>query len=103
MNAYKNKSKFYKCECSAHLLEVTRDEYEGQVNVDVSIWALGHAGNVPFTWRERLRWCWNILRTGNPWGDSVTLSLTNAEKLAKYLTEVSTDKPAKILLTDSVK
>lgn len=76
------KNKFILCDCSMDLLQVQRTE-DG---FDFAIWSLGR-GKGTLSWKERLRWCWHILKTGNPWGDSVCLSPEKTVELAKFLTE----------------
>jgi len=88
-----NNSKFIKCDCYGHLLEICREKeiIDGKVshkNFNLSMWEWG-TGNRPLSFRERIRWCWNILRTGSPWADHIILSDDKAKKLAQFiLTEV---------------
>ena len=51
---------------------------------DFSIWVYGHNGNIK-RWKERFRWCWRILRTGNPWADSIIATDERALELANFI------------------
>jgi hypothetical protein len=75
----KENNLFVKCLCSAHLLEIQKDESE----FNFSIWRLG--GESPFGFKERLRWAWHILKTGKPWADSVMVCEDDAAKIAGFL------------------
>ena len=80
-----NKSFYTQCDCSSHLLQVERyyfEEYDKGFNF--SVWHYGHAGNIR-KWKERFRWCWRILRTGNPWADSIIATDERALKLANFI------------------
>ena len=75
---------FITCECSTHALQV---EYvKEDQNYNLCIWQYGHYGSVPMSWKERLRWCWRVLKTGNPWADSIILSKEKRDKLVQLLT-----------------
>ena len=87
-----NKSHFTKCECSSHLLEVERYFYEDVGETETTVddgfnfvcWNYGHDGNIK-GWKERFRWCWRILKTGNPWADSIIASNKNAREIAEFI------------------
>ena len=56
---------------------------------EFSIWSYGRHSS-KLSWRERLRWCWNILRNGNLWADEVILSEKSVKKLSDFtLTEIN--------------
>jgi len=86
--------KFLKCECSSHALEVEYDEEYGQYSI-----ATWHYGNFtrPFSFKEKIRWCWRILWTGNPWADSVILSKKTKLELIEFLKEKG-ESPEKEIL-----
>jgi len=50
---------------------------------NVSIWKYDR----PFSIKERLRWCYHILKTGNPWADHTILTTENAQRVANFITE----------------
>ena len=76
-------NRFFKCECSTHALEAEYDSEDEQYNF--TIWHYGHQGDVPMSFKERVRWCWRILTTGNPWADAVILSEKSKVELVNYL------------------
>jgi hypothetical protein len=79
-----NNSKFYKCGCSTHLLEIDTSFREEENEVYFSIWELGRNTD-KMTIRERIRWCWRILTTGSPWSDSVILDEEQVKEIVEQL------------------
>lgn len=78
-----NKSKFYKCGCSSHLLEIdTSFRMDNEINF--SIWELGRNTD-KMSIRERIRWCWRILTKGSPWSDSVILDEEQVNEIIEQL------------------
>ena len=76
---------FTKCECSSHMLQTERYYFDkDDKGFDFSIWVYGHNGNIK-RWKERFRWCWRILRTGNPWADSIIATDERALELANFI------------------
>ncbi len=75
---------FLICDCFSHglLVEKFKDEEE----VYLSLFERGLNGRV-LGWSERLKWCWQILRYGHPWSDSVILNTENQTKLKEFLNE----------------
>lgn len=80
----KNSSKFYKCSCGAHALEIDTSFRKEEGETYFSIWELGRCSDV-LSWRERLRWCWRIIKTGKPWADSVVLKDEQVRELVEQL------------------
>ena len=77
---------FAKCECTSHLLQAERYIYSNtDKGFNFSVWHYGHDGNIR-RWKERFRWCWRILRTGNPWADSIIATDKCALELANFIT-----------------
>lgn len=92
MNKEYINSLYTKCDCSSHMLEVERyyvDEHDRGFNI--SVWHYGHNGNIR-KWKERFRWCWRILRMGNPWADSIIATDERALELANFIKN-EIDKP----------
>jgi hypothetical protein len=75
---------FLQCECSSEALEVMYEKEDAQFYV--SLWRLGNYGH-KMDLKERFRWCWEILKTGMPWADSVILNPNDIKQLADFLTE----------------
>ena len=89
------KSLYKKCHCCCSVLEVEVDDWKiGDVKtgplVDLpffhfALWQDGYTR--PMGWRERLRWCARILRTGNPWADHTMLTSQDARQVADFIIE----------------
>ena len=88
------KSIFKKCHCCCSVLEVESDTWdwcdktEPPVElpfINVSLWQDGYSR--PMGWRERLRWCARVLRTGNPWADHTMLTAADAREVANFILE----------------
>lgn len=70
------------CECQGHMMEVVylpKDKW-----FEFSYWTLGRVTE-SLSWKERFRWCWKILRTGNPWSDFIMLNKEKARELQAFL------------------
>jgi len=77
------------CDCSTHSLQIDRiNEWKC---FEISVWHLGHCSR-PLTWKERIRWIWRILTTGNPWADSVILKDSDMLKISKFTNKQFTKK-----------
>lgn len=75
---------YLKCDCSSETLELEHDaEYQ---ELNIVIWRLSI--NSTLCLRERLRWCWKILITGNPWSDSVILSKEKVKELKEFVDKI---------------
>lgn len=88
INKVEDKSLMVKCECGAEALEVQfwpnmTDGFPDEFYF--SHWKQEFFRPLP--WREKLRWCWNILRTGNPWGDDIITTPQNAKRIADFIIE----------------
>jgi hypothetical protein len=77
-----------KCACDNHALELKHDnEYGG---IEITIW--DRSPKVyPFSFKERLRWCWHILKTGKPWADYYILQPSDIPKVTTYLNDIYTE------------
>jgi len=78
-------SKIYKCDCFTESLQFDID-YEEPFNyepsVNICMWNIGKYGTGNVGLKERLRWCKQILKTGNMWSDEIILDLSTAEQFA---------------------
>jgi hypothetical protein len=68
-----------KCECGAESLEIKKEDDM----FEVSLWRLGRVPLMSI--KERIRWCWHILRNGYPWTDSIILTNKNAKMISDYI------------------
>lgn len=78
--------KFYECSCMGEGIMLSY-EYEEDFSpmIDMAFFGLGMSGRQPLTLKERLRWCWRILRYGYPFTDQVMLRPETAKKLGNDL------------------
>lgn len=76
---------FVKCSCSCSGIEIVRDTYFGKV-FEFSFWTRYYERKI-WGLRERLRWCWRILRTGRPWADEVIITDKDAARIVEFLSE----------------
>ncbi len=74
-----------KCDCQSHAIQFEYEE-ESQ-SIEITIWQRNQPQS-PFSFKERIRWCWNVLLTGKPWGDRVILSQDKADQITKFLTDL---------------
>lgn len=70
-----------KCECCCSMIECEYDKDYDQFNF--TLWDRGYGSSL--IWSERIRWAWNILRTGNPFKDHTIVSPKGARALAEYI------------------
>ena len=86
-------STMVKCVCHGEALEVTHwPNKDCPDEIWFSIWQQGFT--VPLCWRERFRWCWNILRKGKPWKDNIILTPEKAKEVADFINQhVNKPKP----------
>jgi hypothetical protein len=78
-----DKSIMVQCECGGEAIEI--QHWSDENKFYFSIWRCGFFR--PMRWKERFRWCWYILRTGNPWADHIILHTDNAKQVAEFLTQ----------------
>lgn len=73
---------FFNCSCHTEGLIFEYDAEYKEANV-----ALWHYGNYTekLGWRERIRWCWSIIRKGLPWTDAVSMSPSEARRFAETI------------------
>ncbi len=85
------KEKFFKCICGSHGLEIihyTEFFEDSKANFEefyFNCWELGRNNDNIMGFKERLRWCWQILKTGNPFADSISLSKIQIKDIINFL------------------
>lgn len=92
MSVYKNEKDpavFIMCDCQGHALHIERyvwddSDPKSPAWFDISIWDRSPA-TIPFSFRERLRWCWWILRKGRPWADYCIMNEEKAKKISEFI------------------
>lgn len=83
------KSLFIKCQCSSHCFEIEREaDMWGENNeskyFNLTFWTYGRSNEI-LSWKERLRWMWNIFRTGKPWSDGIIIDDDQAKQITTYI------------------
>ena len=80
-----NNSHYTPCDCSCHLLQAERYYFDTtDKGFNFAVWHHNRNGIIR-KWKERFRWCWHILRTGNPWADSIIATDKRALELANFI------------------
>jgi hypothetical protein len=83
--------KYFECGCGTHLISMSVDAEDREVYM--SFWELGHGGNRT-SWKERLRHIWRIIRTGEPYADSIVFSTNEFVKFKDFVNELADAKSA---------
>jgi len=78
-----NKTVFIKCTCHSEGIMIETDED----CLYLSIWERGYKDNNSFTWKQKLRYIWQILKHGKPYGDQIVLDRESCFTLSKALIE----------------
>ena len=69
------------CQCSSEALQINYDQEYSQY--ELSMWFQGFKS--PMTWRQRARFIWRILTTGDPWVDYMLIDKLDAQKIVDYI------------------
>lgn len=77
--------KFYECECHTEGIMVSMDD-EFDKSICMAFFGHGYQGT-KFTFFQKLRWCWRILKKGHPYEDEVMFDKDTALDLGKDLLE----------------
>jgi len=75
----------FMCEC--HSEGVVVSYFDEEKEIYLALFNYAHSVKTKTFW-ERLRWCWNVLKTGEPWADEVILDHITAEALGNRLLEI---------------
>ena len=69
-----------------HGLSIGSDEDDKLVYID--LWKF-YATETILPWKERLRWCWEILKSGEPYVGEVVLTPDAAKEFAEQIIDMS--------------
>jgi hypothetical protein len=73
---------FFQCDCC---MEGLVFEYDSEYKeVSLALWQYGGYSE-KLDWKNRIRWCWNILRKGLPWVDQIMMKPKEARQLAQSI------------------
>ena len=82
-NTNMNKTVFIKCTCHSEGIMIEADED----SLYLSIWERGYKDDNSFTWKQKLRYIWQILKHGKPYGDQIVLDRGSCFALSRALIE----------------
>lgn len=79
------KSKFIKCECGTHALEISMEDFEGHGEklVYIALWNHGYVGQRGLL--DRLKMAWRLIFKGGLHSDHVVLTQEGAKELNDYV------------------
>lgn len=81
--------KFYECDCGDEGIMMGYEFYDDIEKkfplIDLAFFGHGYGGHFPLSLKDKIRWCWNIIRTGYPFIDGVILSQKRAKELGTDL------------------
>lgn len=84
-----NNELYLKCECQCGIFHINRiidkiDNHHDYEQYELSIFKRTPE-HLKVSWKNRFRWIWKILTTGEVWTDYILLNRENAVKLDQYL------------------
>ena len=89
MKKEKRWRKFYECDCYTEGImlgyEFYDDVKEEYPLIDMAFFGHGFCGRHPLGFKEKIRWCWHLLKTGYPFIDGVMFSQQTAKELGEDL------------------
>jgi hypothetical protein len=65
-------------------MERIDDSDIGDVGFNLTFWSYGRSGEI-LGWKERFRWIWNIIRTGKPWTDGISINNDQAKEIIEHI------------------
>lgn len=81
-----DKVAYARCSCDTEVLKVEYNEEWEEFNI--SIYELSHKT----TWKQKLRYIWRIIKTGDPYGDQVVPVKEEMRSIQQLLNEVLEEK-----------
>ncbi len=86
--------KYYACDCASEIILLSNDKKDKYINF--AIFSYGKYYNDILSFKERLRYIWNILRTGKPYKDEIILNYSTAKELGKDLLKLTKEETMNI-------
>jgi hypothetical protein len=77
------KKKYIECSCCAeglHLMQFDDEEY-----VYLSVWQTGYCKNNKLSWKNKLRYIWQVIKTGSPFHDQLVLDKEACKEIIDFL------------------
>ena len=84
-----DKSIFIKCSCGGEGMGVDYDAEDKLYYF--SYWSYG-LSNKRLSWRERIRYCWNVLSKGKAFNDEIILNKEGINKLDSFILTCSREE-----------
>jgi hypothetical protein len=93
MKLYEMDSEYIECDCHTELIQLTYEEPENKDKepVDflyIALYEYGSKRDNRFSWKERFKHIFYILKYGTPWKDQLILRTEERLKLMNYLNKV---------------
>ena len=81
--------KLIKCDCWSEGISLEFDEIDDKQNgIQMAFWKQGFDSSKYMNFKQKIRWCWHILRKGTPWSDMVILGKEQVDILITDLTDM---------------
>jgi len=86
-----SKASLFPCDCGLEGIVVVVQDEDDDTNVvgapliKMAFFGVGSYADGRLSWRNRLRWIWRIIHTGNPFEDMVTLRSNVARNMANHI------------------
>lgn len=80
---------FVECDCHSEGIMISCDDTDPFPNINLAIFSHGKYHNNSLSFKEKLRYCWNVIRKGRPFEDDIMLRQETAKELANILLEFS--------------
>jgi len=81
MEVQENKTHYIKCDCGSEIMTITQDDEIDELYY-VSIFKFyTHR----YTWKDKLRHIWQIIRHGTPWNDQMVLRRDELNKIKEII------------------
>ena len=81
----REKEAFVPCSCGSEGLHVFKFKQDKELYI--SIWELGYGKDNRLSWKQRIRYIWQILKDGRPYGDQIVLDSVGRSKLIHALVD----------------
>lgn len=78
-----NKTFFMLCSCQSEILLVDYD-HELQI-ADISIYENSLSHSFKLSWKQRIKYIWNILVSGKPYSDQMVLTKKQLKELSQFI------------------
>jgi hypothetical protein len=83
---------FVECECHGEGIMIGCDDIDPFPSLYLAIFSHGKYKNNELSLKEKLRYCWNVIKTGRPFEDEILLRQETAKELANHLLEFANKK-----------